>query len=165
VGPIARGITAYLSGRDPAFKRYIDGINKELGISIREYNSVMGRHLCRALSAQMIIKELRGYLEQVEPGRSGFEAHDVPKNAEGYGITEATRGMLSHFIRTDAEGYIKRYSLVVPTTWNIGPRTGSGKPGAVEQMLLGTRVANAKHPIELARIVRSTDPCMACSVH
>ena len=81
------------------------------------------------------------------------------------GLTEATRGALAHWIETDDQGYIRNYELIVPTTWNISPRDASGRPGAVERMLIGARIQNPDHPIELARIVRSTDPCIACSVH
>ena len=81
------------------------------------------------------------------------------------GLTEATRGALAHWVETDDKGLIKNYELIVPTTWNMAPRDASGRPGAVEKMLIGTRVADADNPMELARIIRSTDPCMACSVH
>jgi hydrogenase large subunit len=35
----------------------------------------------------------------------------------------------------------------------------------MEQALVGTKVKDAKNPFELARIARSFDPCLACSVH
>jgi Ni,Fe-hydrogenase I large subunit len=81
------------------------------------------------------------------------------------GITEATRGALAHWIETDGEGKIANYELIVPTTWNISPRDADGRPGAVERMLIGTRLQDPDNPMELARIVRSSDPCIACSVH
>jgi len=165
VGPVARVLTTYFSDKVPGFKSYIDNLNNELGISVKDYNSVMGRHLCRAILARMTFTRIKNDIEELVPEKLGFDTYEVPKNAQGYGITEATRGMLSHFIRTDENGMIKRYSMVVPTTWNIGPRTKSGAPGATEKMLLGTKIADPKNPIELARIIRSTDPCLACSVH
>jgi len=60
---------------------------------------------------------------------------------------------------------IKNYDMIVPTTWNISPKDAKGTPGVVEKMLIGTRIKDPNNPIELARIVRSTDPCLACSVH
>ena len=53
----------------------------------------------------------------------------------------------------------------MPTTWNISPRGADGRPGAVEKMLIGTRLQARNNPMELARTVRSTDACMACAVH
>jgi hydrogenase large subunit len=35
----------------------------------------------------------------------------------------------------------------------------------MEQALIGAKVKDAKNPVELARIVRSFDPCLACAVH
>jgi Ni,Fe-hydrogenase I large subunit len=35
----------------------------------------------------------------------------------------------------------------------------------MEQALAGTPVADAKAPIEAARVIRSFDPCLACAVH
>lgn len=35
----------------------------------------------------------------------------------------------------------------------------------MEQALIGTEVKDEKNPFELVRIVRSFDPCLACSVH
>jgi Ni,Fe-hydrogenase I large subunit len=115
--------------------------------------------------AKTTIDALRRDIDRVVPGKSAYVEREVPRNAAGVGLTEATRGALAHWIETDGEGRIRRYDMVVPTTWNISPRDADGRPGAVEQMLIGTRVADPKNPMELTRIVRSTDPCMACSVH
>jgi Ni,Fe-hydrogenase I large subunit len=125
----------------------------------------MGRHLSRLICALRILDRLEAQLEEVQPDKGAFLEREMPKNARGYGLTEATRGALGHWIETDDKGYIRNYELIVPTTWNMSPRDAAGKPGAVEQMLIGTKVADPAQPLELARIVRSTDPCMACSVH
>jgi len=125
----------------------------------------MGRHLSRLLCAERIIEQLRRTLDAVEPNVTAFEPHPVPKNARGVGLTEASRGGLAHFIETDGKGCVAHYELVVPSTWNFSPRDGRGQPGAVEQMLIGTHVQQTDQPMELARIIRSADPCIACAVH
>lgn len=165
VGPVARVINTYRSGRSPALKKLVDQLNRELGISLADYNSVMGRHLCRYVATTMMIGRLREQLEQVEPGKLGFREQEVPGDAGGTGITEATRGALGHWLEIDKQGLVKNYELVVPSTWNLGPRDADKQPGAVEKMLIGTRIADQENPVELARIVRSVDPCVACSVH
>lgn len=165
VGPIAKVINTYNSGKNPKLNKLVDKINSELGITLKDYNSVMGRHLSRAISSVMIMDKLKEDVQKVVPDVLGFVEHEVPKNAKGYGLTEATRGGLAHFIETDDKGLIKNYEMIVPTTWNISPRDGDGRVGAVEKMLMDTKIADPKNPIELARVVRSTDPCMACSVH
>ena len=63
------------------------------------------------------------------------------------------------------EGKIANYQLVVPTTWNASPMDDKGQPGPLEQALIGTKVKDPDNPFELVRIVRSFDPCLACSIH
>ena len=60
---------------------------------------------------------------------------------------------------------IGNYQCVVPTTWNCSPRDDGGTPGAMEQALVGTPVADPQNPLEAARVIRSFDPCIACAVH
>lgn len=165
VGPVARLVNTYLSKRNSLVTTIVDKFNRELGITIKDYASVMGRHLSRAVIANVLIEQLKTDIENVEPGVNAFVEHDVPKNARGVGLIEASRGALGHWIRTDKNGYILKYDMIVPSTWNISPRNAKKNPGPVEKMLIGTKVQDEKNPIELARIVRSTDPCIACSVH
>jgi Ni,Fe-hydrogenase I large subunit len=165
VGPAARVVNTYKAGSNPQLTSLVDQLNRELGIGIEDYPSVMGRHLSRGIMSSLIIDRLKHDLAQVEPGRLAYEEYDVPRNAQGMGLTEATRGGLAHWIETDGDGRIANYELIVPTTWNISPRDADGRPGAVEKMLIGTQLNDPNNPMELARIVRSTDPCMACSVH
>jgi hydrogenase large subunit len=47
----------------------------------------------------------------------------------------------------------------------MSPKDDRGQPGPLEQALIGTRVKDEANPFELARIVRSFDPCLACAVH
>jgi hydrogenase large subunit len=35
----------------------------------------------------------------------------------------------------------------------------------MEQALVGTPVADVNNPIEVVRVVRSFDPCLACAIH
>ncbi|WP_331775049.1 nickel-dependent hydrogenase large subunit [Sulfurospirillum sp. 1612] len=165
VGAVAQVVNTYKSGHNPELNRLVDSINTELGIKLSDYNSVMGRHLCRAIVSLIVVDRLEKDLNKVVPGELGFIEKEVPKNASGFGFTEASRGALAHWIETDDEGLIKNYEMIVPTTWNISPKDSKDRAGAVEQMLIGTKVADANNPIELARIVRSADPCIACSVH
>ena len=69
------------------------------------------------------------------------------------------------FIDIGENGFIRNYEMVVPTTWNISPKDNNNIHGALEQMLIGTKIKDEKNPIEIARIVRSIDPCLACAVH
>ena len=87
-----------------------------------------------------------------------------PKSAQGVGLNDVARGSLGHWIQIE-DGKIKNYQYVVPSTWNLCPRCSEGKPGPVEEALIGTPVADPKKPLEVLRTVHSFDPCIACGVH
>jgi [NiFe] hydrogenase large subunit len=88
----------------------------------------------------------------------------MPDEAEGVGFVNAPRGGLSHWIKIKG-GKIENFQLVVPSTWNLGPRCADGKLSAVEEALMGTPIADAERPVEILRTVHSYDPCIACGVH
>ena len=166
VGPSAQVINTYLSGKNQKLNEMVDKLNKELDISIKDYNSVMGRHLSRVIVSNLIIDKLLEDAFRVDEGELGFvPLQEVPSNAKGIGLTEATRGALAHFIDIGDNGYIRNYEMVVPTTWNISPKDDKDISGALESMLKGTKIKDEKNPIEIARVIRSTDPCLACAVH
>ena len=166
VGPAAIVINTYLSGKNHKLNKIVNKINSKLDISIKDYNSVMGRHLSRAIVSMMIIDKLIEDALNVDEGVLGFtQLKNPPSNVKGVGLTEATRGALAHFIDIGENGYIRNYEMVVPTTWNISPKDNRDIPGALESMLIGTHIKDENNPIEISRIIRSTDPCLACAVH
>ncbi|TBL80300.1 nickel-dependent hydrogenase large subunit [Paenibacillus thalictri] len=87
-----------------------------------------------------------------------------PEQARGVGLTEAARGSLMHWNVLET-GKIANYQVITPTAWNVSPRDSMNQPGAIEQALLGTEVANMENPTELGSIVRSFDACLVCTVH
>jgi quinone-reactive Ni/Fe-hydrogenase large subunit len=93
-----------------------------------------------------------------------FDFDKVSKDAKGYGLEEAPRGALGHWVKIK-EGKIENYQAVVPSTWNASPRDGKGRMGAYEAALIGTKVADPEQPLEILRTVHSFDPCIACAVH
>lgn len=149
VGPLARMWVA----KDPTIR----------GLGEKAF-SVMGRHAARALEVQKIAHAMDKWVMQLKPGEPTCVPHELPKNATGVGLTDAVRGALGHWIKIEA-GRVAKYNCVVPTTWNAGPRDEKNQAGPIEQALIGTQVKDANNPIELVRIVRSFDPCIACAVH
>ena len=124
----------------------------------------MGRHLARALAAKLLAEKLEQWVLSLKPGEPTYVEYEIPEEATGFGITDASRGALGHWIEIK-NGRIHNYQAVVPTTWNASPRDDNGIPGAIEQALEGTRVKDKDNPFELVRIVRSFDPCLACAIH
>ena len=164
VGPSARVLVDYLQGNNTQVTKLVDHFAAAAGITAKELNSVLGRHLCRAISAVVIADFLLAETERIEPGAPHAVDLEVPATGEGYGATEASRGALLHYIRLKNH-VIEKYECVVPTTWNCSPRDDKGNPGAMETALIGTQVADPQMQIEAVRIVHSFDPCLACAVH
>ena len=158
VGPLARML---ILGH-PAIKDFLGAGGKP---------GVVARHLSRALESQMLVEAMGRWLTELEQAmaRPGFAIHDrahwdVPATAEGAGFYEAPRGALGHWIRIENQ-LIKRYQAVVPSTWNASPRDEAGVRGAYEESLIGVEVPDPDNPVNLVRVVRSFDPCLACAVH
>ncbi|MBN1422487.1 MAG: nickel-dependent hydrogenase large subunit [Planctomycetes bacterium] len=164
VGPLARVLANYLSPGGNGIKGEVDAVLGALGIRAEKMDSVLGRHLARALESKWIARQAFRWLEEIEPEAPPARDFEIPPSASGHGLVDAPRGALGHWLKI--ENYrIKHYQCVVPTTWNCSPRDDAGTPGPVEKALEGTPVANPDQPIEVGRVVRSFDPCLACAVH
>jgi len=164
VGPAARVLVEYHRGRNETVKKLVDDLTASLGIVPQQLDSVLGRHVSRAICAVTIADFLLEQTEQLDPGQPAMAELAVPATGEGYGATEASRGALLHYIRLE-DHRIAKYACVVPTTWNASPRDDQGRPGPIESALIGTKVVDPTQQIEAGRIVRSFDPCLACAVH
>ena len=163
VGPGARAMVAYLSRTEP-IKSTLDSALGELKAEPSVINSVLGRHLTRALETKVVADEMARCVLQLKPGQPHCAPYEIPESSTGMGLVDAPRGALGHWIEIK-DHKIERYQLVVPTTWNGSPKDGNGVPGPIEQALLGTKVKDAENPFEIVRIIRSFDPCLACAVH
>jgi hydrogenase large subunit len=163
VGPLARTLIMYKSG-DKKVKELVDGAATTVGIEIKDLQSSLGRHVARVLEAKMVGDAMAEWILQLKPGEPLIAEFDIPETGKGQGLTEAPRGSVGHWVSLEGKN-IKNYQLIVPTTWNASPRDRKGEPGPMEQALEGTTVKDENNPFELVRIVRSFDPCLACSVH
>lgn len=163
VGPLARLMVAYVGG-DKKVATLIDAVLGKLNRKAGDLVSVLGRHAARALESKIVAERCFEWLSELEPGKPTFQPFDSNDSSTGVGLTEAPRGALGHWLKIEG-GKIENYQCVVPTTWNCSPRDDKGRPGAVEQALVGTPVKDDESPIEAARVVRSFDPCIACAVH
>lgn len=174
VGPLARMLVAYGSGHERVVE-LVDSVLSTLGVGPEVLFSTLGRTAARAIESQVLAEHSLEVLDQLAANIAGgdIQIHngdlwdpstwpDVP--AAGFGMHEAPRGSLSHWV-TIANGAIDHYQIVVPSTWNAGPRDASGARGAYESALLGTPMADPEQPLEILRTVHSFDPCMACAAH
>lgn len=134
-----------------------------IGLGTKAF-SVMGRHYARAIECKMMANALDEWVGQLEPGKPVTTPHKIPSSAQGVGLTEAPRGALGHWNQIKFQRTAV-YNAVVPSTWNMSPKDESGVKGPAEQALIGTPVKDINNPIEIVRVVRSLDPCMACAIH
>jgi len=162
VGPLARTLIGHAAGG--AIKPHVDAALKAAKLPAAKLQSVLGRHLARALEARALATAMAEWLTQLEPGGPVCAALEIPQESRGAGLLDGPRGALGHWIEIQ-DKKIARYQLVVPTTWNASPRDAAGTPGPIEQALIGTKVRDRENPFEVTRIIRSFDPCLACAVH
>lgn len=173
VGPLARMLVAYASGHADV-KAGVDGILGTLGVGPEALFSTLGRVAARALETKLLAAKLGAWLADLEANLatgdleiadvSKWEPESWPEDAQGWGLEEAPRGALGHWV-VIKDQKIANYQLVVPSTWNGSPRDAKGRRGAWEEALIGTPVADPTRPVEILRTVHSFDPCMACAVH
>jgi ferredoxin hydrogenase large subunit/hydrogenase large subunit len=164
VGAAARVLVDYHQGNNAKVKTLVEHFAGQVGITVDKLNSVLGRHLCRAIAAVVIADFVLEETERIDHGGPTMVAYEIPSSGEGFGATEASRGALLHYIRIE-DHKIAKYECVVPTTWNCSPKDDNDRNGALESALIGTRVENPQEQIEANRIVHSFDPCLACAVH
>lgn len=130
----------------------------------------VARHAARAYETLLLAKDMLNWVDALEKEMgSDFRIHDTnhweaPATGQGAGMTEVPRGALGHFVKIN-DHKIENYQMVVPTTWNFSPRDDKGIPGPVEQALIGVPVPDLENPINIVRVVRSYDPCLACAIH
>ncbi len=173
VGPLARVLVAYASGR----KEFVDPVNSVLAAlkAPAEYLfSTLGRTAARAIETLVMAGQIRLWVEElarnvgmgktIVVNAAKWDPSTWPRSARGFGYHEAPRGALGHWIEIEG-GLIKNYQCVVPSTWNASPRDGAGKPGPYEAALVGTPVVDPDQPVEILRTIHSFDPCLACAVH
>jgi len=173
VGPLARILIGYASGRSE-FREVVDEALGALGVPAAALFSTLGRTAARGLetrlAAHWLMAEYDRLVENLKAGDLAtadtelWEPSSWPREARGFGFTEAPRGALGHWVNI-ADGKIENYQCVVPSTWNASPRDAAGQHGAYESALIGTPLADPNQPVEILRTIHSFDPCLACASH
>ena len=166
-GPLAQVLVSYAQGHE-AIKPLVDHVLKALNVKPDALYSTLGRTAARGIETLAIAKQidvwLKSYQDNIVKDQQIVEDCEIPKEARGVGFVNAPRGGLSHWICIDDQK-ISNFQLVVPTTWNLGPRDAKHVMSAAEHALVGTPIADPKRPVEILRTIHSFDPCIACAVH
>lgn len=166
-GPLAQMLVSYVQGHKEV-KATVDNVLGALGVGPEALFSTLGRTAARGVETAVIASQMDKWIDEFADNAKNdniiVNEWEMPDNAEGVGFVNAPRGGLSHWIRIK-DGKIENFQLVVPSTWNLGPRCSKNKLSPVEEALIGTPIADPNRPVEILRTVHSFDPCMACAVH
>jgi [NiFe] hydrogenase large subunit len=158
VGPLARVMINYVSGHQTTVKA-VDSFLAGIGLSLSAMYSILGRTAARAIETWIIADAMddwsSGLLTSSQPftmpNRTPFT---LAESGSGVGLNEAPRGALGHWVNF-SDGKIDNYQMVVPSTWNFGPRDSNNIPGPVEKALVGMPVADEEKPLEVLRLIHS----------
>ncbi len=127
--------------------------------------STIDRLMARYLEAKMVAGLMKDWLLDLNPDQPVFQPYDIPsRELNGVGLMGAMRGALGHWMRVKNKR-ITHYQIVTPSAWNCSPKDDKNVRGPVEQALVGTPIGDTDQPVEVGRIARSFDPCLACAVH
>ena len=185
VGPLAKYIIIYtkakkgllgeLTWAEKMMVDQIEAVSQVLGLAPEVWMPTMvGRTACRGLDAQVAAEINKFFFDKLitnikagDTQVANMEKWDPerwPKECKGVGLYDAPRGALSHWIHIK-DGKTENYQCIVPTTWNSCPRDTKAGQGAYELAMMDTHVAIPDKPLEIAKVIRSFDPCMACATH
>ncbi len=171
VGPLARMVVGVARG-DKRITEYVTKFLKNANLPTKVLFSTVGRTAARAIETELMADVMVEWVDELAANAAAgdlstwteFDFNQVSRDAKGYGLAEAPRGALGHWVRIE-NGKVANYQAVVPSTWNASPRDGKGRMGAYEASLIGTKVADVNQPLEILRTIHSFDPCIACAVH
>ena len=168
VGPLARVMVGY--GKNmTSMVTEVNAFLQRTGLTLAQMYSTIGRTGARAIETKVIADALPGWnsllLTRLTGGkRTNRNSFTMRTDGTGVALNEAPRGAVGHWL-TYSGTRITNYQMVVPSTWNFGPRDAANVAGPVEQALLDTPVVDQANPLEVLRVVHSFDPCLACAVH
>ncbi len=171
VGPLARMVIGVAKG-DKRITKYVTEFLKKGNLPIEVLFSTVGRTAARAIETELMCEVIIEWCDELASNVAHgdlstwteFDFDKVSKDAKGYGMAEAPRGSLGHWVKIK-DGKVENYQAVVPSTWNAAPKDYKERMGAYEASLVGTPVVDPDQPLEIIRTVHSFDPCIACAVH
>lgn len=126
--------------------------------------SVLSRVIARLVRVLIYNELMLQELNSFEFGKPTYKKPSEVKEGMGYGLVEAPRGALGHWVVVKNEK-ILNYQIVTPTQINMSPEDPLGNKSHMALALIGTEVSDVNNPIEVHHIVRSHDACMVCNVH
>ncbi len=185
-GPIARMWTTAKGGRVPEAsgeslkwtipRASVAGyrVAEEMGFEwkiperVNAIERIRARAYYYAYVAYILYGQVLQALELVKRGETKvWNRYRKPRDGLGVGMIDAIRGALAHWVSMK-NSKIEGYQVITPSTWNAGPRLSDEDLGPYEEAIVGTPVTEAGGEltgVDVVRVIRSFDPCLACCVH
>ena len=127
-------------------------------------HSTLSYYVARYICLVYAVERAQQLLEDPQITDTNVKVPWNMKAGEGVGVVEGPRGLLTHHYAWNAEGYITKANLIVPTTINSYPIDMSMKSVA-QRSISGGVVDEEKLRHELGLTVRAYDPCISCATH
>lgn len=137
---------------------------------INTVERVRARAYYYAYSAYVMYQDVLKGLELVKAGKAKvWNRYRKPRDGLGVGMVDAMRGALAHWVVMKNQR-IANYQIISPSTWNAGPRLNDDDLSPYESAIIGSPVTeaytgNELYGVDVVRVVRAFDPCLACCVH
>lgn len=159
VSPYVLGPVSRLNLNYEKLPSEISGVMKDSGVTLPIRNnemSIVARSVEIAYSFHEAMRIIREY---ETPDRPYVELEPRPGTAVW--ATEAPRGTLIHRYEIDERGFVRKCSILPPTSQNLSQ---------MENDIYRFVEANMERPRDFIRkeaekIMRAYDPCISCSVH
>ena len=155
VGPLARYNLNFEQLRPTA-----KDVAREIGFKPPEFNPYKGL-IARAIETIEVYDVAIELMEAYDPQGPPHVKFDL-KDGEGYGVSEAPRGLLYHRYKVGKDGLVKEAKITPPTAQNYAQMEADLAKLAPE--VLFDR-SEEEASLELEHLLRSYDPCISCSTH
>ncbi|MFK2821398.1 nickel-dependent hydrogenase large subunit [Arcobacter sp. YIC-80] len=125
-------------------------------------DSVFTRVMARVDEIARLLQSTKQLIKQVDISEESYIKPKISlkdiQNASAKSVVEACRGSLYHNISLE-KGIIKKYDVITPTVWNLGPQI-KDEEGVAQRAIIGSP------SLDIAKIVlRSFDVCSVCTTH
>jgi len=133
-GSAGATLVAYASG-DAQVKKSVDAVLAKFNAPPTVLFSTLGRIAARAIEADIMVEKLPEWIAQLDDNMAHgdvrihngdkWDPESWPKSCAGFGLEEAPRGSLGHWVEIENKKIVN-YQCIVPSTWNAGPRDAHG---------------------------------------
>lgn len=157
--PYYTGPNARYSNNYSQLSKLSKQLAKEVGLGPtcnNPFKSILIRMVETLYACEEALRLIKNY---EEPDIAFVEG--TPKASEGFGMTEAPRGVCYHSYKLDQNGRVTKAVISSPTAQNQ-PQIERDLYGVVEKNL---KLSDADLKWRCEQTIRNYDPCISCSAH